>query len=1148
MTPALRDRLRCADPTAYVHVDAVALTAEASKRTYAQWDAGTGAGWDPLTTGGARLTGSVGALVEHTSNTGYLTDLADDGTQFAAARIRWDGSESAALTIHRIKLYLHPKQDGGQPQEVARWRVRLWAVRSHTSTNGLAGGPYLFLVPLSDYVDVTAGASAALVTFDFSGLANPVLPKTIVCSGNPTVVGGEYVGHAVTFITVHALTATGDVAGNVGLGYDTGIASKTTAGNEITACVLTQSAWGPGGYSGGGSAGGTPRMAVDTDSFTAATATFEDAGNRLDLGATPTGTVEFILRGEVPPGTSLTAEVKNDADSAWVAFTDGSVSTDLAGVGKNQTYEVRVTLTPDSGGDVSPVVRVLGVREITKHSLANLTTLEGPTWKVDPVSFRGEIGEARLTVIRDGERDFRDKITNLLADHNVGNLVFEVWIADPNLARSAWLHVDTFVLDEYGANDAGITLTLLTHLSRLRQVLPRPEFLTTTGATLTFTARSGTTPARISRGGGSFVTDGYAAGDLLVVTGAASNNGSYILGAVTSTTILSLALDEDLIAEGPTAAPTLSAWVRRPYDQANATLKAVWDDLADNQLAIPARMRGPGVEDATTQVTNSIRDGDAKRALDAIAYLGGGGNISSQGRVKFVSMVDTQGIACAIPMEEITVRRLTPGLARRAPEIFVPYDWDTIEERFRGQVQGLNQTALTALGEAYIEPATVDDDVARWIATVALAQTVADRAIRYRGTGVMEWDFHSEYPWPELEPGDRMVVEVEPFVARDPFTAAAVRGRLWALGVVSSVTGALGPEFGLWIRQFADLLPTYTTYDLDPTAIPVVEVYFTPVLGNPGQLAVRLAAPFNATIKYAVQDWGSAVPDYGDAAYSTYTVPFQIGLLEDLDRQLVVYAERDGLRSPRREFRIDRNTDPSVTLTLSEPTAGTLRASWAPDDDVVFVRVYRKKNGAGNGWPTTNNNVDGPLDPAQLVATKYVRADGGEFDSTGAAVGPGGTQWEEAGYVGADVAKVIVVPFRTREHVGDRASASRTMAGAATANLTAFTTAQTAAGTTCGAAAEITVSWTPNAGVADVTHDLKIYRRRDGGDWTLVKTEASPASVTSYVDEVEDFESTGSGVWLNWQYRYELVDPAVIDSGQADPVTIESSGTCPLSS
>jgi len=605
----------------------------------------------------------------------------------------------------------------------------------------------------------------------------------------------------------------------------------------------------------------------------------------------------------------------------------------------------------------------------------------------------------------------------------------------------------------------------------------------------------------------------------------------------------------------------ISVWTRRPLEYANATLKAVWDDLADNQLSLPGRMRGPGVEDATTQVTNTLRDGDAKRALDAIAYLAGGGNVSSQGQVKFVSMVDTQGIACAIPMEEIAVLQLSPGLAQRAPEIYVPYDWEDSEERFRAQVQGLNQTALTALGEAYIEPARVDDDIARWIATQALAQTVADRAIRYRGTGVMLWTFRSMYAWPELEPGDRIAVEVEPFVVRDPFTAASVRGRLWALGVVSAVTGALGQEITLWIRQFADLLPVYTTYDLSPTVRPSVEAYFTPVLGNPGQLAVRLAAPFAATIKYAVQDWGSALPGYGDAAYQTYTAPFQVTQLEAVDRQLAVYAEANGLRSEIRLYRIDKDTEPEATLTIVQYDATNVQPQWTADDDVVFVRLYRAKNGSGNGWPTLNNESNGVLNQANLVGTLYVRADGGSWDANGAPLanvidsggtartGIGGTKWREGGYTTSDVVKCIVVPFDRRGDPGERATASLTVAGSGGAALTSFTTTQTAAGSSCGAPAEITVSWTPNGAVVNATHDLRIYRRRDGGESVLVKTEASPLTTTSYVDVVEDYGDVGSGIWYNWQYLYELVDtvPTVLDSGQADPVAIESTGQCPLS-
>jgi hypothetical protein len=1147
MTPALEARLRRADPTAYVHVDAVVPVAESSKRTAAHWAAATGSGFDVLDTGGVRLTGTIAALVEHTVNDDYLEDLVDDGTAFAAARILWGGAEPRDLTLERLKLYLHPRVDGGQPQEVARWRVRLYGVSDVlVEASGLVA---LSLMPLGDYLDVTAGASAGLVTFDFTTLAQPIRPKTVVVDqsrvDDPSLVA-DYLT-PTTFVFVTALTSTGAVAGNVGLGYDTATAAVTTSGNAIASRELI--AIYTGLHADNGSAGGCPRMAIETSSFTAATATFEDAGNRLDLGAVPTGRVEFLARGEVPPGTSLTFEVRNDADSAWVAFTDGAVTTDLSGVGLAQTYKVRVTLTPDAGGDTTPIARLIGVREVAVRSLANLTTITGPRWAVDPRTLKGEIGEARLTVLRDGEPDFRDAMTELLVSYNTGALTFEVFIADAAVDRADWLHVETFVLEEpFYDRAGGIILALLTPLARLRQALPRPVIITTSGASLTFTAASGTSAAQISRAAGSFVTDGYQAGDTITIEDSTTtNDGSAVLAAV-SATVLVLAQGEVLVAEGPTSAPTISAWVRRPYEQANQTLEDVWTDLMDVQLALLGRMRGPGVEDDTTQVSNSIADSDAKDELDAIAALAGGGNISSQGQVKFVSLFATTGLAAAFPSEEITVLEMTPGLRYRVPESFVDYDWDALEERFRAQVRGANAAALTALGEAYIEPARLDDRIAKWIAADSLAQTVADRDVRFRATGIPTWRFRSTYAYPELEPGDVVAVETERFVLRDPVTTAGVRGRLWALGILTAVEGCDGRDFTVWIRQFADFLPAYTTYDLTPTLVPTVEVYLTPVLGNPGQLSVRLASALGATISYVVQDWGSAIPAYGAAAYQTYTAPFQLTQFEDLDRQLVVYAERSGLRSERRQFRLDRNTDPSVEVTLSEPTAGTLRIAWIPDDDVVFVRVYRKKNGAGNAWPTTTNDVDGPLDPAELVATKYVRADGGEFDTGGAAVGPGGTTWEETGYVGSDVAKVIVVPFRTQEHVGDRATASYVMAGSATASITTFSPAQTAAGSSCVAGAQVTVSWSLG-NATDGNHDLKVYRRRDGGEWTLVKTEASPVSTTSYVDTVEDFEDAGSGVWYNWQYKAELVDtvPTVLDTAQADPVAIESTGLCPLS-
>jgi len=1141
---ALEERLRCVAPTAYLHVDAVAPLRESSKRTKAQWAAATGSGWETLPDGGIRLTGSLAALVEHTTNTGYLTDLLDDGTAFAAVQVQWGGAESSQIALERVKLYLHPRQDGGQPQEVVRWRVRLYAVAAADATT-------VELIPISDYVDVTAGASAALVTFDLTTQVTKVRPKTIQPSIGPGS-DNDYI-YPVTFVVVHALKGDGQSAGNVGLGYDAGAGTVTTAGNRLASRVLTRQS--DGVYLLGGSAGGCPRVTIDTASFTAATATFQDAGNRLDLGATPTQLVEFLARAELPPGTAATFEVRNDADAAWVAFADGQLTTDLVGVGKNQTYKVRVTLTPDAGGDVTPVVRLIGVREIQRTELKNLTVVQGPRWSVDPITMKGEIGECILEVIRDGETDFRDAISDLLATNNPGALTFEIRVADPNLSRADWLHVDTFVLDETEWSAAAARLTLVTQLARLRQRIPRPVRYETTGATLTFAGKTAQgVPPQIQRAAGSFIADGWKAGDVLQVTGSASNDGFYTIASVAAL-VLILANDDTVTGEVGVTTATLAAFIRRPYAQGNATLQDVWDDLIDNQLAVPGRIRGPGVDDDTTQVTGTFRDGDAKAMLDAIAYLAGGGNISSQGQVKFVSLLAARGLTAVFPKEEIQVLAMSPGYRRRTAEIFVPFDWDAVEERFRGQVQGLNTAAFTALGEAYIEPARVPEEISRWIGAESLAQTIADQFIRFRGTGVIEWRFHSTYCYPDLEPGDLVAVEAEPFVLRDPFTGAAVRGRMWALGVIRAVDGCWGQDLTVWIRQFSDLLPAYTSLELDQLTAPPIEAYFTPLKGSPGQVQVRLVSHFGATIKYVVQDQGAAEVPYGAAAYLTYTNPFNVGQLESVDRLLHAYAERNGLRSAIRPWLIDKDTEPEVTLTLSEPTAGTLRVAWTADDDVVLVRLYRKIAGGGNGWPTTTNNIDGPLDEAQLIGTIHVRADGGAWDRIGsplagmlAGPGIGGTTWQETGYA-TEVVKVIVVPMDRNGNAGARVTASRTMAGASGAALDAFSAFQTAAGSSCVAPAEITVGWAPNGAVVDATHNLRIYRRVTGSGWNLRKTELNPASVFSYVDDVDDFEDAGSGIVYDWEYSYELVDgvPTVLDTGQSELVSIESSGTCPLS-
>lgn len=340
------------------------------------------------------------------------------------------------------------------------------------------------------------------------------------------------------------------------------------------------------------------------------------------------------------------------------------------------------------------------------------------------------------------------------------------------------------------------------------------------------------------------------------------------------------------------------------------------------------------------------------------------------------------------------------------------------------------------------------------------------------------------------------------------------------------------------------LAPRKTTSPETETAL-TVQAHFTPVAKAPTTQTVKLSArPNGARIYYIVQNAGSVVPVVGASGWTLYNGTFTVSQLTAIDQQVAAYAQLGGRYSRVELWTIPRVASPIVALTLGENPTGTLTIAWTPAGDVVHVDVYRAKNGAGNGWPTTDNNIDGPLDRARYLGKFHVEADGGGWGPTGAPVA-GRTSTTESGYAANDVARVIAVPTNKDGTVGARATAMRTMASAS-AQLTSFSRALLANGTSCASRAQVTVSWVPSAGVSDVTHDLLIYRARDGAPRELVATVTTPATTTSIVDLLDNFVAAGSPA-ASYAYSYELVDPGVVNSGSASPLTLEmSSFACPL--
>jgi len=252
--------------------------------------------------------------------------------------------------------------------------------------------------------------------------------------------------------------------------------------------------------------------------------------------------------------------------------------------------------------------------------------------------------------------------------------------------------------------------------------------------------------------------------------------------------------------------PKYSGGAREPYVKTNQTLKAVYDDLLDTQLGIAGRYRGPGVLDTSETVTKTVEDSDVKVELDAISFLAGGPSISSQAQVKWVDVFGEKAVVAVFDPHEIEPLHVTPGWRARITEYSVPWNWNDTEGRFEDEYHQILTTPLSALEIARLEgEVRVPDEIARWIDTATLAQTVVERMLDRFGTGLIEVRFRSSYPHPELDLGDLVALRTDRFVAKDPHSTRSLRGQLWMAGIVRGIHDPWGREFSIWVRSYADI-------------------------------------------------------------------------------------------------------------------------------------------------------------------------------------------------------------------------------------------------------------------------------------------------------------------------------------------------------
>jgi hypothetical protein len=312
------------------------------------------------------------------------------------------------------------------------------------------------------------GPGHTIVTLGRKPRPKSVLPE--YASG--TVDVGEYLSSAVTYVFIWALKADGTPATNVGWARNSAVPEVTNGSRRLRAIEVSRHGdhWDAENVTRSAPTRPVPRMDVQCGSYAAANLEF--TGSVLDLGATPTETVEFVAVAAVPNGVGSVFEVRNDADSAWLPFTDGQTAAEV-GVSQRQTYKVRWRASPNTETDATPTLFEIGVRDVKRVWLSDIATVKA-TWSIpDLAELVPAIPEAEIVVQKNGEQDFFDRITVLLSENYVGSLAFRVWVGDISRPRSEWVHKDDFVLvDDYDPRDPDVTVIAHSPLVLLNGVLP----------------------------------------------------------------------------------------------------------------------------------------------------------------------------------------------------------------------------------------------------------------------------------------------------------------------------------------------------------------------------------------------------------------------------------------------------------------------------------------------------------------------------------------------------------------------------------------------------------------------------------------------------------------------------------------------------
>lgn len=603
-----------------------------------------------------------------------------------------------------------------------------------------------------------------------------------------------------------------------------------------------------------------PAFKLDIDGYTPAGGMAE-AIYTIDLGRVPVAESQgrIVFEASKPSGT--TAELALSTFGSGGPFIAHANAAPI--VLKQQTYHIRLRLTPDAALRSTPVVNAFGLEFRIPHNLSHLSITRLMGAEVDVPLLKAAIGEGEMRVIKPGARDYQDPATDIASAKAPPTLEADVFLATdhPGVAREHWLHLNRATVSNRQPGLLEERFTLLSYLRRLKVKIPRRKETVNTvhrvlaGSTalqliVTPNLIGTTTLGNEYDGAGYYIRVRKTAsttapvGYLQQITG---NTGVDRLDFADPLPDILAVNDEIEVHSARFTQPVLS-WV-------DADPADVWWELLTVHVGItPDRLgmaglgrakrsglpptvleRAPG--DAATQaklkVTRQITDASqADQLIDELSFIMQGVTVEIAGQFVFRQVYPMRGPdgQIIIPVDPVArlflptdyVNLATPtGLEARASVCSCDYGVNSAsaapDANPASTVFFVDADALAFHTQQDLEHAgttAIPDDIAAWLWNSTdsgqyLASLLCQQVVLSGSTGLRVW------PWtgvgagddPTLVPGDTVELVTDQYTDYDPATKQQIRGWFaYRMVLVAAIPGLLGG--GTHFRGFMLGLPT----------------------------------------------------------------------------------------------------------------------------------------------------------------------------------------------------------------------------------------------------------------------------------------------------------------------------------------------------